>query len=233
MKSITELTQEEILALSDDDIDAMVKFKLASEGFKIPVAPELPPVQPTDTHLTGMKTVYECAGLAFTDKQDAVKVLEFFSQFLYLRKADYNYKASSHFYLADLAGYEAQEYREMKTKAVYPKSEVDAYIEELGKYEKAKKAWEVLNREYEEDVSAIKHVQEEIHDIVHNARVEKAAFDRDALKLAEYIKIAEGNFPLAERFFVKVYPKTQEQMDKLWLANGLTNPVPRAVESGV
>lgn len=71
MKKIGEMTEQEILALSEQDIQNMIKFRMMEEGIKIidkPKKPELFEIEPAD------KKVYIIpilSNYAFTDFAEA------------------------------------------------------------------------------------------------------------------------------------------------------------------
>lgn len=51
MKGITEMTEQEILALTEEDVQKMIKLRMMEEGIKImdkPKIPELFEIEPAD-----------------------------------------------------------------------------------------------------------------------------------------------------------------------------------------
>ena len=75
MKTIDKLTEKQILALSEQEIVQMIKFRMASEGIKIidlPVKPELHEILRQD------KEVYRCplfGGHVVSDDIDELRVI--------------------------------------------------------------------------------------------------------------------------------------------------------------
>ena len=52
MKNISEMTEQEIIALSDEDVQKMIKLRMMEEGIKLldkPKVPELFEIEPADT----------------------------------------------------------------------------------------------------------------------------------------------------------------------------------------
>lgn len=55
MKGITEMTEQEILALTEEDVQKLIKLRMMEEGIKImdkPKIPELFEIEPADIRLT-------------------------------------------------------------------------------------------------------------------------------------------------------------------------------------
>lgn len=67
MKGITEMTEQEILALTEEDVQKLIKLRMMEEGIKImdkPEVPELFEIEPADLKVF---TIPFFEGYAFTD----------------------------------------------------------------------------------------------------------------------------------------------------------------------
>lgn len=76
MKGITEMTEQEILALTEEDVQKMIKLRMMEEGIKImdkPKIPELFEIEPADIQYFSIPLL---DGFAFTDINEATKVAE-------------------------------------------------------------------------------------------------------------------------------------------------------------
>ena len=76
MKGITEMTEQEILALTEEDVQKLIKLRMMEEGIKImdkPEVPELFEIEPADLKVF---TIPFFEGYAFTDMEEANAVTE-------------------------------------------------------------------------------------------------------------------------------------------------------------
>ena len=91
MKNISEMTEQEIIALSDEDVQKMIKLRMMEEGIKLldkPKVPELFEIEPADTQYFSIPLL---DGFAFTDIEEATKVAEILKSAKSLRKVDYDW----------------------------------------------------------------------------------------------------------------------------------------------
>ena len=76
MKGFTEMTEQEILALTEEDVQKLIKLRMMEEGIKImdkPEVPELFEIEPADLKVF---TIPFFEGYAFTDMEEANAVAE-------------------------------------------------------------------------------------------------------------------------------------------------------------
>lgn len=89
MKGFTEMTEQEILALTEEDVQKLIKLRMMEEGIKImdkPKIPELFEIEPADIQYFSIPLL---DGFAFTDINEATKVAEILKSAKSLRKVDY------------------------------------------------------------------------------------------------------------------------------------------------
>ena len=89
MKGFTEMTDQEILALTEEDVQKLIKLRMMEEGIKImdkPKIPELFEIEPADIQYFSIPLL---DGFAFTDINEATKVAEILKSAKSLRKVDY------------------------------------------------------------------------------------------------------------------------------------------------
>lgn len=90
MKGITEMTEQEILALTEEDVQKLIKLRMMEEGIKImdkPEVPELFEIEPADLKTF---TIPFFEGYAFTDMEEANAVAEALRNAKTLRKVEYD-----------------------------------------------------------------------------------------------------------------------------------------------
>ena len=91
MKGFTEMTDQEILALTEEDVQKLIKLRMMEEGIKImdkPKIPELFEIEPADIQYFSIPLL---DGFAFTDINEATKVAEILKSAKSLRKVDYDW----------------------------------------------------------------------------------------------------------------------------------------------
>ena len=91
MKGFTEMTEQEILALTEEDVQKLIKLRMMEEGIKImdkPKIPELFEIEPADIQYFSIPLL---DGFAFTDINEATKVAEILKSAKSLRKVDYDW----------------------------------------------------------------------------------------------------------------------------------------------
>lgn len=85
------MTEQEILALTEEDVQKMIKLRMMEEGIKImdkPKIPELFEIEPADIQYFSIPLL---DGFAFTDINEATKVAEILKSAKSLRKVDYDW----------------------------------------------------------------------------------------------------------------------------------------------
>lgn len=91
MKGFTEMTEQEILALTEEDVQKLIKLRMMEEGIKImdkPEVPELFEIEPADLKVF---TIPFFEGYAFTDMEEANAVAEALRNAKTLRKVEYDW----------------------------------------------------------------------------------------------------------------------------------------------
>ena len=123
MKKIGEMTEQEVLALSEQDVQNMIKFRMMEEGIKIldkPKKPELFEIEPADQKVYVIPILN---GYAFTDFEEAQKVADALREAKSFGKVDYDWdKLGSDF-----------KYLEKKNRYTY-NNEGDFSISEINVY---------------------------------------------------------------------------------------------------
>lgn len=85
------MTDQEILALTEEDVQKLIKLRMMEEGIKImdkPKIPELFEIEPADIQYFSIPLL---DGFAFTDINEATKVAEILKSAKSLRKVDYDW----------------------------------------------------------------------------------------------------------------------------------------------
>ena len=216
MKKINEMTEQEILALSDQDVQNMIKFRMMEEGIKIidkPKKPELFEIDPADQKIYVIPIL---DGYAFIDFAEAQKVAEALqkaksfrkvtcdwnklgSNFKYLEKKDrYTFNDAGDFGVSEIRVYSNELYANIVDFAVQNKAMI-------GQVEKDEKA-------YNEAYAAASDITIEIRKRVTDVREKVARLELLTQKFADdYYPLSDNNEKMAIKFMSKAYSLSEDE----------------------
>lgn len=193
MKGITEMTEQEILALTEEDVQKLIKLRMMEEGIKImdkPEVPELFEIEPADLKVF---TIPFFEGYAFTDMEEANAVAEALRNAKTLRKVEYDWNklGSDYKYLVKKDKY---------NYSIKPDFEVNCgfvYSSEL--YEKMQEASGIIS---------------EISGRVKEVKVKYERLNRLTYKFAtDYYPLSDHNEDMAMKFMAKAYSFTDKEKE--------------------
>ena len=216
MKKINEMTEQEILALSEQDIQNMIKFRMMEEGIKIidkPKKPELFEIEPAD------KKVYIIPilnGYAFTDFAEAQKVSEALQNAKSFKKIEYDWNklGSDYRYLEKKDRYSYSYPNDFGVNEIYVYSnELYANIVDFAAQNKVMtKQVEADMKAYNDAYAAASEITLEIRDKVSEVREKVARLERLTQKSADdYYPLSDNNEDMAIKFMEKAYSLTEDE----------------------
>ena len=216
MKKIGEMTEQEILALSEQDIQKMIKFRMMEEGIKIidkPKKPELFEIEPAD------KKVYIIpilSNYAFTDFAEAQKVSEALQNAKSFSKVEYDWSklGSDYQYLEKRDRYTYQYPNDFGVNEAYVYSnELYANIVDYAAQNKAMaKQAEADMKAYDDAYAAASEITLKIRDRVSEVREKAARLERLTQKFAgDYYPLSDNNEDMAIKFMEKAYSLTEDE----------------------
>ncbi len=227
MKKINEMTEQEILALSEQDVQNMIKFRMMEEGIKIldkPKTPELFEIEPADQKIYVIPIL---DGYAFIDFAEAQKVAEALqkaksfrkvtcdwnklgSNFKYLEKEDrYTFNDAGDFGVSEIRVYSNELYANIVDFAVRNKAMI-------GQVEKDEKA-------YNEAYAAASDITIEIRRRVTDVREKVARLELLTQKFTDdYYPLSDNNEKMAIKFMSKAYSLSEDE-EKYILENYKNN----------
>lgn len=216
MKKINEMTEQEILALSELDIQNMIKFRMMEEGIKIldkPKTPELFEIEPADKKVY---TIPILDGYAFTDSSEAQKVAEALQKAKSFRKVDYDWNklGSNYKYLVKKDRYTYNVPDDFGVNEIYVySSELYANIVDFAAQNKAMvKQAEIDEKAYNDAYTAASEITLEIRDRVSCVREKAARLERLTQKFAtDYYPLSDKNEKMAIKFMAKAYSLTEDE----------------------
>ena len=206
MKWITELSDQEIMALKDEDIIAMVRRRCAEQGVKLLERPE--DVAPLS--INPDLTFYEVADHLFENRADAEALSVMLQKAFksgYDYKVGYNYKIPERISDSDLR---------VKTVHLYSGKIVEQYRDELETYNKSKEARDEAMSEYKDAQKAKDEIVDELWEKVYAVREKYGKLENMRKRYAEYVELASKDTTLAWSFFEKAYGK-QSAEDKAFI----------------
>jgi hypothetical protein len=205
MKNISELTDEEILQLTDADLELMVKFQMAKEGYKIlpqpeaPIYEELPKPNITGYKVRGCEFIFTDINIANHISSELINVADYAFEYKYRPS---NYDKALIKKVPDLGSISSELYYDLEAfdlienKAKLNKKIKDNYESELNDY----------NEAYEQS--------SQIRDEIWNKYYEVINKYQDFKKLKnlynEYLLLSNSDKKIAMSFLKKAYNVSDE-----------------------
>lgn len=211
MKTINELTEQEILSLTDNELATMVKIKMAEAGIKIidtPREPDYIIIPPKDD------SCYSINGFDFFFKDmEAAKALAdamMISKGITYRKDyrdDYNLQFLKKFTDDD---YSFKNIGEIKTEQVYKMQTAYDIKEGVKANEKLKKVYEQELSTYKEAFADAEYIRDEIYNRYNEVKDRFRHFENMKGKFISYMELAQNNKDIAMNFLEKAYAIDEE-----------------------
>ncbi len=212
MQKITELTDQEIFNLTDDQVELMVKLRKAEEGIKLVEKPK----QPSYFNVTEPdKTVYSCElfgdTLAFESVEELNTVITAIqnTSTKYCLEYDYNKAGSDKKFLkSELKhGYSSSsQWHTTTSQRAYSAELYAQMIDMIAQNKKMKESYEKEVKEYESAISEAKWVEDEIWDKVREVREHFWKLETYCRKFKyDYLPLSGENTEIAMNFMDKAY----------------------------
>lgn len=216
MKKINEMTEQEILALSEQDVQNMIKFRMMEEGIKVidkPKKPELFEIEPADQKVYVFPVL---DGYAFTDFAEAQKVADALreaksfrkvdydwnklgSNFKYLEKKDrYTYNNEGDFSISEISVYSSKLYANIVDFAAQNKAMQKQVEKDMAEYDNAYAAASDITLEIRNRISEVREKQERLGRLTHS-------FAND------YYPLSGNNEEMAMKFMSKAFTLTGDE----------------------
>jgi hypothetical protein len=218
MKRMNELSEQEILALTDEQIDTMIKYRMAEEGIKILSKPDQPNytiIPPKDN------TLYKTKGFTFvfvtlsTAQMFADLVKDYKSE-LHIKDWDKEYLKK---YNPD--NYDFKELGTVQSEEIYSKELSIKIKDDISYNEKLKKEYDALMDEYKQADSDKKDVYREVWEKYYEVLNKYTNFNSMLHQYKAYLVLAEDNADIAMNFLKKAY--TIDEETEQYITNNLNN----------
>jgi len=213
---IDELTDKEILALSEEDIVLMIKLAKAEAGIKLVAMP----TEPWYIKIPAPnEVVYMCGlfgeSLCFNNVSDAEDIIDFIGK-KSVRAIDHNYNDGGNLYRAQEISSKlyGKEWNVIESKKVYSK-ELYSEITDAIKVNRD------LKSDYEKELKIYKASIEESREIVTKIRSKVSDVLAEHYRLQDlckkmkndYMPLAGGTETIAMNFLTKAYSLTSEDIE--------------------
>jgi hypothetical protein len=217
MKNLSEMSHEELLALTDDECERWIQLQMAEQGIPIlqePIKPKYPDVPEEDMTLF----TAECLGeMAFKNRDELLQIVDLLRVANSMYRVSHNYSSG---FTQAYPGYRSQYSREedaFDIKLVKSRSlDQAAAVADLVKDKKVlEEKYNKEKKEYEKMVKDTESIREEIFGAIREARSENYRKDSLFVKFLQYLKLSDGNAEIALRFLGKVETLSTEDIAML------------------
>ena len=209
MKSLVELTREELANLTDEQIDSYTKVECVLEG--IPTIPQNPGPKPEQPQCIEEEkcTVYVLGDFIFRDLEEAEAVLKLIKSCLLLKtdyKNNYSYK-----YVKPIDRTYTYDIPAVVEKSYYIDEQTSLAAQ--GRMAGVKESIEQWEKNFEEFSEATQRIQEVRYNIVNKRDTALGELGKIAYYQAEYqscLEVANNDPEIAKKFFDKMFPDLPE-----------------------
>lgn len=214
MKNINELSDKEIIKLSNEDLELMIKFKQAQAGIKIiekPVEPKYKDLPKPDISLYQVKG-YE---YLFTSEKIALGLANFLREHSNeLRKSEFGYNTGYEYkFSSKLSTGRFGDQVSIEAVSLYSKEVFDGISEVIAENKKLKDIYDNEKKQYDENREEVKAIESEIWDCFHEARERVENQEKMLERFKEYLVLAENNQKMAWAFLEKAYTLDESVKD--------------------
>lgn len=223
MKRINELSRDELVALTGEQIERYVDIECAEEGVAL-----LPPA-PVEPEKNAPEPDIECwtvPTVTFRDRAHALEVIELINQLSRVIPdpiGGWRYGYDSYYTPVD-PGEDRQ--IEPKLERMWSPAHFDAARVVVDAAKRERDAYTKAKDEYRKAVDARAEISKRVREVVNSAHSEVWEEDNVRREFARYVEIADGDKDTALRFFKNAH----KSYDDEWLLPvlGIPGPIPVA-----
>jgi hypothetical protein len=206
MKSYTDLTDNELVNLTEDEIKRYIDYECAQKGIALlPKNPEKPQLGKPEPDVT----YYIIGDFLLYEQKEALDLLEFLQK---LKLASLENRYDKDKKIKPISEYDMPK---IQTGCAYSKEKFTEIQDEIKKYNETMEMYNELKDEYDKAYNGRKDVIKEINTLINDAR--KAISRKDFLReqWTRYNDLAEGNTAIALNFMLKAYPEVEKDEELL------------------
>jgi len=210
MKQITELTEKEILALTDEQLENMVQYKMAEEGIKIleyPQKPEFNKIPQKD------ESAFTIGGLTYpiTNKRAAEEISAVISKNReYFSNTEYSPNDYSVKFLKPADDYLFEKVGSLAKEDFYSAETARQIADDKKANKEIEQAYQVELNEYNEAYERRKEIEVVIYGKFREVVDKFREMERLKAKYEQYLQLADGNEKTAMKFLKNAYNVSYE-----------------------
>ena len=197
MKYFEDLTDKEILALTDKEIEHYCYLRTAQEGLTFVPKPSLP--EPKKPNIQKTVTMFEACGVLFGCLANAEEFLE-----LSPCTSTYDYAFGGYDY-----PWVEEHSEEITTKRFYSKENVENLKVELQEYNEKKSAYDAEQNTYNTFLRKLKELNKSIFDKVNELKKQEQHKKHLKKQYDNYLELANQDEEIAKNFFIKAYSEEE------------------------
>lgn len=198
-KRFNQLTRDELLKLSPEDIEFYERYELADKGVMLPPSPGEEPVIPVFPSPT--IKVYKCRGI-LTENAEEAKLISKLTSVCY---EDYDYNVGSSYRYKKEKESNSHEQASIEEKLIYEKKELNKFSGELKKAKKIHSDWKSDYSEYNGAVKSSREITNCISNTIYAVEREASYLEAAKSKYQEFLELAGNDQTIALNFFSKAY----------------------------
>ena len=212
MKPFDQLTETELIALTEEELNRYIDLKCAEEGVKL--LPTEAPKPPKMDPCAADAIVYTVGSFSFFDRKDAERIVAQLAKCSlakteYLRngyKTDYNRQTAVPEY----------ELPTVSEKSYHSPEHAARHAQAIALYNEQKEAYEKANREYTELTQQRAKIAQEYLDAIREARTTSNKRATLMKEYERYMQLAEQNKGVALRFLRLAHTDAPEVLFELY-----------------
>lgn len=216
MKTIKDMAHEEVVALTQTELDRLVRLACAVDGVRLPgAAPEKPEAPKVERDAT----VYSVGSLHFSDRAAAESVsaaLSAAAAHAVKLEYDWQHVGSEHKYTKAFKPDEQTTMADVSTEHALSEPNYRKVRESLIQHKALLKQYEDDLKAHEQSERATDEIRGEIMAAFNEARARQAELDRAQRVFGEYLRLADDDVEVAIKFYEKANTPSawvRERMD--------------------
>lgn len=203
LKNIEDLTEAEVLALTERDIQRYIDRACAEEGIRLWTAA---PTPPEGAQVSDDMPGYALGPIYFARKEDADQVAALANTFERLNQE----------YIPGPGYRKRWEKRtnedEVKVERLLSPTRALGMAEEIRRFEVAKERFDKEKREYEKQSGDRSRISTKIRRLVAEVQAAESTRQRLRAEFDRYLELADGMHRVACRFMLKAFPDAEQHI---------------------
>lgn len=204
MKRYTEYTNEELIELTQEEIQNLIELEIAFAGIMPVMEPQLPNLASID--LKKELTLYEVNGMLFKNAEEAQQVLK-----MDVWEENYDYGGAGYDYK-----YGEKKDLNMSVVMYYEKEQIWKVRQALTENKRLNDSYNQEKSAYDKFIKETKNIRESVRAAVDNAWTWKNDLDHAKSVYEKYLRLADGNEAIAQSFFRNAFKVRNDVIDAMF-----------------